>query len=215
MHILKFSLLFWLFAVVSQTTAAQDFYYSNDLKTFRAGRDKEFRDPKESPLTKEEFPLFKGLNYYKVNSKYKVRAKLVRTPGEQLFEAETTNGKPRLLIKYGYVEFDLDNQKQILNVYQTIVAPDNPFYEEAKRTLFLPFKDLTNNKETYGGGRYLDFRIPQADEITVDFNLAYNPSCAYGKKYSCFLVPKANRLNTKIEAGEKLYEFLLKQNAAK
>lgn len=213
--IFKILFLFLLLSVVYQSTEAQDFYYSNDSKIFRTGRDKEFRDPDNSPLTKEEFRLFKGLNYYKVSSKYKVRAKLVQTPNEQQFEAETSNGKPRLLVKYGYLEFSLNKQKQTLNIYQVIVPPDSSEYDEAKSTLFLPFKDLTNNKETYGGGRYLDFKIPNTDEIVVDFNLAYNPSCAYGRKYSCFLVPKANHLKIEIKAGEKLYKFLAEQNRIK
>ncbi len=203
----KFIILFSLFLAVCQTNKAQDFYYSNDVKVFREGRDKEFRDPKESPLTKEDFPLFKGLNYYILNSKYKIKAQVVKTLNEQQFEAETSNGKPRLLVKYGYLEFNLDGKKQRLNVYQTIVPPENSDYEEAKNTLFLPFKDLTSNEETYGGGRYMDFRIPKTNELIVDFNLAYNPSCAYGRKYSCFLVPKTNHLNIAIKAGEKKYQY--------
>ena len=205
----KFVILFSLFFAVCQINKAQDFYYSNDVKIFREGRDKEFRDPKESPLTKEDFSLFKGLNYYSVSSKYKVKARFVKTSNEQQFEAETSNGDPRLLVKYGYLEFSLDGKTQRLNLYQTIVPPDSSDYEDAKNTLFLPFKDLTNNEETYGGGRYMDFRLPKANKLIVDFNLAYNPSCAYGRKYSCFLVPKENHLNVAIKAGEKKYQYSL------
>ena len=78
---------------------------------------------------------------------------------------------------------------------------------ESKDTtqLFLPFRDLSNGKTTYQSGRYLDLVWQNDNEITLDFNLAYNPYCAYNYKYSCPLAPKENKLMVNIEAGEKLY----------
>ena len=70
--------------------------------------------------------------------------------------------------------------------------------------LFLPFKDLTNGKETYGGGRFMDILIPDTDKIILDFNKAYNPYCAFSHRYSCPLPPFENWLKTEIPAGEKL-----------
>ena len=69
--------------------------------------------------------------------------------------------------------------------------------------LFLPFTDKTNGEETYAGGRYIDLSIPEGDSITIDFNKAYNPYCAYNKKFSCPLVPSVNALDTKVLAGVK------------
>ena len=72
--------------------------------------------------------------------------------------------------------------------------------------LFIPFRDITSGDETYGGGRYLDFRIPETDSVTIDFNLSYNPYCAYNHKYSCPIPPAENSLPVKILAGEKTYK---------
>jgi uncharacterized protein (DUF1684 family) len=71
--------------------------------------------------------------------------------------------------------------------------------------LFLPFIDQTNGEETYGGGRYVDLRIPEGDTLIIDFNKAYNPYCAYNKKYSCPLVPAVNELKTSVTAGVKAF----------
>lgn len=194
---------------------AQDYYYTTDVKILRDGRDKEFRDANESPLTKEEFSSFKGLRYYSLNPESKVEARLIKTPNEKPFEAETSRGELRALLKYGYLEFNLKGVQQRLNVYQPVIAPDKPGYEEVKNTLFLPFKDLTNGKETYGGGRYISMKMPETEKLTLNFNLAYNPSCAYNSKYSCFLVPKQNHLKLDIKAGEKVYPHLLTTNLIK
>ena len=75
---------------------------------------------------------------------------------------------------------------------------------------YIPFTDLTNGEETYGAGRYLDFKIPESEKVIIDFNLAYNPYCAYNHSYSCPIPPKENNLNIKIEAGEKTFETRIK-----
>ena len=72
--------------------------------------------------------------------------------------------------------------------------------------LFLPFLDDTNGEESYGGGRYIDLRIPKNDELVIDFNKAYNPYCAYNEKYSCPIVPRENYLALKVEAGVKVFK---------
>ena len=69
--------------------------------------------------------------------------------------------------------------------------------------LFLPFLDETNGLESYGGGRYINVRIPEGDTMIIDFNKSYNPFCAYNDKYSCPIVPRENYLKTRIEAGVK------------
>ena len=67
--------------------------------------------------------------------------------------------------------------------------------------LFLPFIDDTNGEESYGGGRYIDLRIPEGDTIVIDFNKSYNPYCAYNDKYSCPIVPRINYLALEVRAG--------------
>ncbi len=75
-----------------------------------------------------------------------------------------------------------------------------------KGVLFLPFTDLTNSKETYGAGRYIEVKSGNGNTITIDFNKAYNPYCAYNEAYSCPIPPKENRMAIGILAGEKTYK---------
>ncbi len=72
--------------------------------------------------------------------------------------------------------------------------------------LFLPFLDETNGDESYGGGRYVEARIPAGDTLIINFNEAYNPYCAYNERYSCPIVPRANYINTRIKAGVKAFD---------
>lgn len=106
-------------------------------------------------------------------------------------------------VKYGELHFDLQGRRFLLNIYQNIELIKTEGYEDY---LFLPFSDETNGVETYGGGRYIDAAIPEGDSLTIDFNKAYNPYCAYNEKYSCPIVPRQNYLNTRIEAGVKMFK---------
>ncbi len=196
------SAVFLLFSCAAQKTL---FYGTDNLQTFREGRDLEFRNKEESPLTKEDFPLFKGLDYFQTDNAFRVSAKFTRTPNEDFFQMPTSSGKEKKFVKYGVLNFKLGEIEHSLNVYQLDpeVLKDIPGYSDL---LFIPFKDLTSGKETYGGGRYIDIRTPTGSEVILDFNLAYNPSCAYGSdRYNCPIPPKENFLQTKIFAGEKSY----------
>lgn len=170
---------------------------------FRAYRDQEFRDPERSPLEKWELRRFKGLNYFKLNSAFKVRAEFVRTPDEKKFSMPTSSGSTKVYVKYGELKFELHGQPHVLGIYQSEALSQT---EKYKNYLLIPFKDLTSGKETYGGGRYIDFEIPSSASVTLDFNLAYNPSCAYSSRFNCPIPPRENHLKTKIRAGEKVYK---------
>jgi uncharacterized protein (DUF1684 family) len=77
----------------------------------------------------------------------------------------------------------------------------------AENGLFIPFRDATSGTDTYGGGRYIDCEIPaDGNLLLIDFNKAYNPYCAYNPRYSCVIPPEENRLDIRIEAGEKTFE---------
>jgi len=93
----------------------------------------------------------------------------------------------------------------VLTLYQNFALLTNPLYKDL---LFLPFTDLTNNKETYGGGRYINLDIKSINEakIIIDFNKAYNPYCAYSDGYRCPIPPEENNLPLEIKAGEKNYK---------
>ena len=157
-----------------------------------------------SPLLPKDKKRFKGLKYFPVNLEYRVNAKFIRTENPVLFKMKTTKDfRNPEYVKYGEVHFTLKGSEYVLEVYQ---SPDISKKEEYKDHLFIPFTDETNGHETYDVGRYLDLRIPEGDELVLDFNLCYNPYCSYSPNYACPIPPAANHLKTKIEAGEKVFK---------
>ncbi len=163
----------------------------------------EFKDPEVSPLADRHRKNFEGLEFFKPDTNYVVQAKFMRTPDALPFLMPTSTDRKSEEVVYAIVEFQLKGKTYELEVYQN---PELILEEKYTDYLFLPFTDLTNGKETYGGGRYLDLRIPDGNTIVIDFNKAYNPYCAYNKKYSCPLVPSVNNLNTTILAGVKAFK---------
>ena len=101
--------------------------------------------------------------------------------------------------KYGTLTFKINDTICSLTVYQNLDLIKRKGFENY---LFLPFKDLTSEVTTYGGGRYLDIDIQKRSQWKIDFNLAYHPYCAYSERYSCPIVPKENKLAVQINAGE-------------
>lgn len=160
----------------------------------------EFSDPATTILTPKDFKVFKGLEFYPINEKFIVKATLVRTPNERPFLMPTTTARTPEYVKYGEAHFSIDGVDFILSLFKSTVPYDEPGYEDY---LFVPFTDLTSGDGSYGGGRYLDQRIPESDTLLLDFNKAYNPYCAYNPRYSCPIPPKENDLLIRIEAGVK------------
>ena len=155
-----------------------------------------------SPLTEEDLEHFDALDFYPVDVQYAFKARFKLTPHEFPFMMQRTKDEVKYL-KYGECSFEFEGKKHTLSVYQNLdLIERNPDYKDH---LFLPFTDQTNGKVTYGGGRYIDLTIPGGDWIVIDFNQAYNPYCAYNKKYSCPIPPKENDLNIAVKAGVKAY----------
>jgi uncharacterized protein (DUF1684 family) len=203
----KFFIFLSLLFAFSMTANAQTFYGTIDVKVFREGRSKEFQNKEESPLKDEDFAGFKELNYFSVDKKFRVEADFTRTVGKKYFQMPTSSGKAKKFVKFGILKFKLNGNNYSLNVYQAdadVLAK----FPEYKDLLFVPFKDATNGRETYGGGRYIDIKMLSSKKVILDFNLAYNPSCAYGSdRYSCPIPPKENFLQVEINAGEKSYRY--------
>jgi uncharacterized protein len=181
---------------------SQKKFDKSDAKKFQKTINAEYADDKTSPLMEEDLKSFKTLDFYPVNGKYFVNAKLVKAKNEKVFEMKTTGTRTPKYIKYGTLYFTIDGVALQLNVYRSI---DLSKTKEYKDHLFLPFSDLTSGKESYIGGRYIDLKVPKGDTIAVDFNQAYNPYCAYNHKYSCPLVPLENDLKIEIKAGVKAF----------
>lgn len=174
--------------------------YIAEIEQHRDSINKLFRNEETSPLTNDDRKVFKGLDFFPADSSYRVRAEFIRTANEKPFLMPTTTERKSVYTKYGELHFKLLNKDHKLNVYQNTEIILTEGYEDY---LFLPFTDLTNGEQTYGGGRYIDMRIPKNDTITIDFNKAYNPYCTYNKKYSCPIVPGENDLDIEVRAGVK------------
>lgn len=158
----------------------------------------QYTDSVESPLTEEDFKTFKSLEFFPLELKYIVKATFIQNDFPVPFEMATSTDRRPVYQKYGSLYFKIDDVKCELPVYQSLSLTQK---EEYKNYLFVPFTDLTNAKESYGGGRYLDLELPLEEEVILDFNRAYNPYCAYNHKYSCVIPPKENDLKVAIKAG--------------
>lgn len=174
-----------------------------NILDYQEEKNKEFRDPKTSPLPDRFRKNFEGLDFFPADTNYIVMAILERTPGAQPFQMPSNTDESTWEVVYGLLRFQLNGISHELEVYQGLELRNR---EGFKDYLFLPFLDMTNGEETYGGGRYLDLRIPRSDTLVIDFNKAYNPYCVYNKKYSCPLVPRQNFMNTKVMAGVKDFD---------
>ncbi|WP_308993066.1 DUF1684 domain-containing protein [Mariniflexile litorale] len=162
----------------------------------------EYKDATTSPLKDKDRKHFEGLEFFKFDTTYVVTAALQRTPNTAYFNMKTTTDRVSKERVYGILTFELNGTSYKLNIYQGKDLIKREGYEDY---LFLPFLDETNGLESYGGGRYIDARIPKGDTMEIDFNKAYNPYCAYNDKYSCPIVPRENYLKIRIEAGVKAF----------
>jgi len=162
-----------------------------------------YKDASKSPLKAKDLEHFEGLDFFKFDSTYVVKASFKRTPNEKAFKMQTTTNRHPLYVKYGELSFSLRKENYVLNVYQNQNLIGKKGFEDY---LFLPFLDETNGIQSYGGGRYIDARMPEGDTMIIDFNKAYNPYCAYNDKYSCPIVPRKNYLKTRVEAGVKAFK---------
>lgn len=173
----------------------------NSIKKFQYHLNAEYKNPKSSPLEPKDLKNFKGLPFFAEDLAYRVEAKLIVTDQEPYFLMMTSNNRPKNFRQYGILEFTLNGSEFKIPVYQSQQLSGTDEYADY---LFFPFTDLTNDKTTYGAGRYIDLRIPEnGNIIIVDFNQAYNPLCAYSNRYSCPIVPVKNHLDIEVKAGVK------------
>ncbi len=157
-----------------------------------------YRDKKESPLDNKARKIFAGHRVYAYDANYVIEAKMVRYDREDTVVMKTSADTEKLYVKYAQLHFNLNRSHCHLTVYQSIALRE---MDEYKNYLFIPFKDLTSGKETYGGGRYLDVLIPEGNTLILNFNTAYNPYCAYADGYFCPVPPAENSLYVEVKAG--------------
>lgn len=174
-----------------------------DVVEFQKELNAEYKDPEESPLPDRYRMHFEGLEFFPIDTTYRVTARFERTPDALPFQMSTTTDRVSEEVVYGIVHFTLQGKPCKLEVYQSKELMKQEKYRDY---LFLPFMDDTNGDTSYGGGRYIDLTIPDGDSIVIDFNKAYNPYCAYNKKYSCPVVPKVNTLPMAVNVGVKIFK---------
>ncbi|MDR9400162.1 MAG: DUF1684 domain-containing protein [Psychroflexus sp.] len=190
-------IIFLFIASIAYQSIAQDNHQS-EVEAFQKKMNKKFKNPKQSPLPEKEIADFKGLDYFPIDEHYSVFAKFIRYDNPGITKIKTSTKRIAYYYKYAKLEFTLDSQTHQLNVYQS-----SKNFDSNKKRLFLLFTDLTNGKESYAGGRYINLTIPDGDEIILDFNKSYNPYCAYNYNYSCPIPPAENHLEVSIKAGVK------------
>ncbi|HEV2141729.1 MAG TPA: DUF1684 domain-containing protein [Candidatus Dormibacteraeota bacterium] len=178
------------------------------LTRFRRGRDELFRTHPQSPIEPEDRATFAGLHYFDADSAFRVPAKLEPGDGSELvIETGGEDGAVRYR-RVGRLAFSLGGERCTLTVLSIVQYAGG---------LFVPFRDTTSGRETYGGGRYLfdtakdtDAHVlevtPGSSNVVIDFNLAYNASCAYSPRWACPLAPRENYLTVAVRAGEKNYK---------
>ena len=171
--------------------------YINNIEQIQKQKLADMINPERSPLDAEELKTFEGIYHFKADEKWNIKAQVTWLPFMGLFDMPHSGGSVRPYFKAATLQFVLDGKTYMLTAYQNEQMRNS-------RDLFLPFADLTNGKETYGGGRYIDIKYaPNTTEVLIDFNLCYFPYCAYSHRYSCPIVPKENSLDTEITAGER------------
>jgi len=202
-YIVLLFLLFPLFSFsqkkLAKTISKQEPKEIKEIKKFQKDLNEEYLNSKETPLRGDNFTHFKEHPFFPIDLKYRVRAKFIKTENPTPFDLPTSSGKTKPYQEFGKATFDLEGKSYTLTIYQSL---DLMKTEKYKDHLFLPFRDATNNKETYGGGKYLDLKIPKEDSIILDFNQSYHPYCAYNAyDYNCPIVPEENKLPVAIRAG--------------
>jgi uncharacterized protein (DUF1684 family) len=192
-------LLPFLFVVVAACTsgppAPDDSSYTQQIEEARAAKDKAYRESTD-PIPASRRDQLLPLRYYPPDPKYAVPAQLRLSEARQVVQMPTSTGTIRSMELIGTLEFTLDGRRMSLGALV-------PAGTRQIQDLFVPFADLTTGKETYSAGRYLDIPPTGTGFYTIDFNAAYNPTCAYNDSYECPYPPPSNRLTVAVRAGEK------------
>ena len=175
--------------------------YQAEIQKDRDDKAEFMKSNDESPFLKDSIQ-FEALNYFPIDEKFRVKAKLESIDGKKVVLLVTSDGLEQKYLEYAYAVFELNETEHRLLILELMDMGPN------RGKLFLAFADETSGNETYGAGRYLDVKkVPAATSVILDFNLAYNPYCAYNDTYSCPFPPKENILKTAINAGEKNYHL--------
>ncbi|MGB0522087.1 MAG: DUF1684 domain-containing protein [Flammeovirgaceae bacterium] len=170
--------------------------YLTEIETFRQDKNIRFKSHDDSPLDKKQKLIFDSLSYYAPNPAMRIQADLERLDENEVINLKTTkDGGVEQYIRWAKATFQLMGKEHEVVLLKKADQVN-------KKMLHLFFKDLSSGNETYGGGRYVDIE-PGKTTCMIDFNMAYNPYCAYNDFYICPIPPRENYLDIEIQAGEK------------
>jgi uncharacterized protein (DUF1684 family) len=166
----------------------------SELTQFRKMKDEFFREDHHSPLTADQKPEFSGLVYFPENTELDLWVEVETFDEQNEVQILTNTGDVQTYIRFGQFEFEYGEEHARLTLYAN------------EHGYFLPFADSLAGTQTYGAGRYLEPEEGPDGRFHVNFNLAYNPYCAYNEYFSCPITPAENRLKIPIPAGEKIFQ---------
>jgi uncharacterized protein len=172
----------------------------DSLAQHRSQIESDYLKSDDSPFDKELQAGFSGFSYFAGASTFCVAASFEPSADSKVFAMPSFNGKTLPFRKYGVFHFELGGTQRSLSAYQRMDLPN-----DQRQWVLVPFRDMTTGHETYGGGRYLQVDLPLPARLTLDFNRAFNPLCAYKAVYTCPIPPAENWLKMRIAAGEKTY----------
>ncbi|MCX6168220.1 MAG: DUF1684 domain-containing protein [Ignavibacteriales bacterium] len=174
--------------------------YIDQIEKFRTAKNDEMKNEPNSPFNRKGKIEFHDLKYFDVDPSFVFTSKLSANNPKDTVTIYGTKGEPRKAVRYGYIDISYENQPFRINVYQGSTSAGDTYYS-------IWFTDKTTNKETYGVGRYIDFeKVDDPNHVyTIDFNLAYNPYCAYNPNFSCAIPTKEDFIPIAINAGEKKF----------
>ncbi|SEN82556.1 hypothetical protein SAMN05216388_1005139 [Halorientalis persicus] len=172
--------------------------WAQQLRDNREEKDRFFAEHRQSPIPPGERDSFDGLDYFPPDPEYRVTASVTVHDEPEPIEMDTTEGRTVRYLRIVTFEFELDGESHELHGYRQ---------ENDDGSIFVPIRDKTTGQETYEHGRYMelepDRELTDGDEVTLDFNLAYSPFCAFSDTFDCPLPPEENWLETTVEAGER------------
>jgi uncharacterized protein (DUF1684 family) len=189
---MRFLFLIFIFCV---SCSNNNQVYIQEVIDFRMYKNNQFKTDPQSPILNRT--LFRQLNYFEVNTDFKVEGILKEFDFPTYLILHANENAPTTYEKIGVLEFTLLGNTYKLGAF---IGPG-----ENKKRIFIPFKDLTSGKSTYGAGRFLYAIKKESENVyIIDFNYAHNPYCAYNSNFSCPLPPKENFINLEVKAGEKM-----------
>ncbi|MEX1143412.1 MAG: DUF1684 domain-containing protein [Anaerolineales bacterium] len=164
------------------------------LDEFRKAKDEHFANDDNSPLTPEQRVSFTALTYFTENPDLRLEVEVTPFPEQKQVQMPTSTGDVKTYTRFGRFTFEVEDKPAELTLFNS------------PHGFFLLFVDSLAGAETYGAGRYLEPEQLPNGKFLVDFNLAYNPYCAYNEMWNCPIPPAENRLNVPIRAGEKIFD---------